>query len=156
MRHYWVDRITHLEVGVRATGVKAVALSEDEFEAHFPGNPVLPGIYLLEGLAQTAGVLLNQTTGGKRVALMASVDRARFVAFARPGDRVELQIELESLENELARVRGAASVGERPIASARLTFRLVDPASFIPAAFRPFWEQAMNTWLGRYPESDNE
>jgi acyl-CoA thioesterase FadM len=85
---------------------------------------------------------------------MASVDRARFLAFARPGDRVQLQVELESLDNELARVRGAASVGERPIASARLSFRLVDPASFIPAAFRTFWEQAMNTWLGRYPSDE--
>lgn len=133
-------------------GVKCVALAEDEFDAYFPGNPVLPGIYLLEGLAQTAGVLLAETTGGKRLALMVSVERARFVAFARPGDRVDLTVEVETLEDDLARVRGTAAVGDRPIASARLTFRLVDPATVVPAEFRVLWQQAMNTWLGRYLE----
>jgi 3-hydroxyacyl-[acyl-carrier-protein] dehydratase len=152
VRHYWLDRIIDLQPGVRATGVKAVALAEEEFEAHFPGNPVLPGIYLLEGLAQTAGVLLAESTGGTRLALMVSVDRARFISFARPGDRVQLTIEVETLETDLARVRGTAAVGERPIASARLTFRLVDPATLIPAGFRPFWQQTMDTWLGRYLE----
>lgn len=155
MRHYWLDRIIDLQPGVRATGVKAVALAEDEFESHFPGNPVLPGVYLLEGLAQTAGVLLSETTAGKRVALMVSVDRARFLAFARPGDQVLLTVEVEALDDDLARVRGAATVGERAIASARLTFRLLDIATLIPAGFHPFWQHAMDTWLGRYPEPGN-
>jgi 3-hydroxyacyl-[acyl-carrier-protein] dehydratase len=155
VRHYWLDRIIDLQPGLRATGVKAVALAEDEFEAHFPGNPVLPGVYLLEGLAQTAGVLLHETTSGKRLALMVSVDRARFLAFARPGDQVALTVEVEALDDDLARVRGSAAVRERAIASARLTFRLVDPAGLIPAGFRPFWQHAMDTWLGRYPEPGN-
>lgn len=155
MRHYWLDRIIELDPGVRATGVKAVALAEDEFEVHFPGNPVLPGVYLLEGLAQTAGVLLGETTGRKRVALMVSVDRARFLAFARPGDQVVLTVDVEALEDDLARVRGEAAVGERPIASARFTFRLVDPDLLIPAGYRPFWQQTMDTWLGRYLEPRN-
>jgi len=155
VRHYWLDRIIDLQPGVRATGVKAVALAEDEFESHFPGNPVLPGVYLLEGLAQTAGVLLSETTAGKRVALMVSVDRARFLAFARPGDQVLLTVEVEALDDDLARVRGAATVGERAIASARLTFRLLDIATLIPAGFHPFWQHAMDTWLGRYPEPGN-
>lgn len=155
MRHYWLDRIIDLQPGVRATGVKAVALAEDEFESHFPGNPVLPGVYLLEGLAQTAGVLLSETTAGKRVALMVSVDRARFLAFARPGDQVLLTVEVEALDDDLARVRGAATVGERAIASARLTFRMLDIATLIPAGFHPFWQHAMDTWLGRYPEPGN-
>jgi 3-hydroxyacyl-[acyl-carrier-protein] dehydratase len=155
VRHYWLDRITELEPGIRATGVKAVALAEDELEAHFPGNPVLPGVYLIEGLAQTAGVLLAETTARKRMALMVSVDRARFLAFARPGDLIHLRVEVEALDDDLARVRGAAAVGERPIASARLTFRLVDPDRLVPVAFRPFWQRAMDTWLGRYLEPGN-
>jgi len=84
-----------------------------------------------------------------------SVERARFVAFARPGDRVNLTVEVETLDDDLARVRGAASVGDRPIASARLTFRLVDPATMVPPEFRILWQQAMNTWLGRYLEPGN-
>ncbi len=154
MRHYWLDRIIDLEPGKRATGVKAVALCEDEFDVHFPGNPVLPGVYLLEGLAQTAGMLLTEATPEK-VALMVSMDRARFLAFARPGDQVHLTVEIESLEGGLARVRGAAAVGDRPIASARLTFRLVDVNTLIPAVFHPFWNQTRDTWLGRYLDPKN-
>lgn len=132
--------------------MKCVALAEDEFDAHFPGNPVLPGVYLLEGLAQTAGVLLSVTTGGERLALMVSVERARFTAFARPGDQVRLEVEVESLDEALARVRGSATVDGRALASARLTFKLVDPDTLIPPAFRPLWQHGMDLWQGRYLE----
>ena len=156
MRHYWLDRIIDLQPGVRATGLKAVALAEDEFDAHFPGNPVLPGIYLIEGLAQTAGLLLTQSSGGERIALMVSVDRARFRSFARPGDQVRLVVEIESLDENLARVRGSAEVGERAIASARLAFRMVEPGTLIPEVYRPLWQQTLDTWLGRYLEPTGE
>jgi 3-hydroxyacyl-[acyl-carrier-protein] dehydratase len=152
MRHYCLDRIVNLEPGVRATGLKAVALAEDVFEAHFPGNPVLPGVYLLEGLAQTAGVLIEQTVEGRQVALLATVERARFQAFARPGDQVRLEVELESLEAGIARVRATATVGDTTVASARLTFKLVSPDRLIPPVYQPFWRQTVNTWLGHYTE----
>jgi 3-hydroxyacyl-[acyl-carrier-protein] dehydratase len=151
MRHYWVDRVPEIEPGVRAAGLKAVALSEDSFTDHFPGNPVLPGVHLLEGLAQTAGVLLHATTHGARIAVMASIDRARFVSFARPGDLVRLEVEIESRDADAARVFGRARAGEREVAVARFTFRLLEPDTFIPEAFRPFWEGAMATWRGEYP-----
>ncbi len=156
MRHFWLDRIVHLEPGVRATGVKAVALAEDEFDAHFPGNPVLPGIYLLEGLAQTAGVLIEQSVEGRLLALMVSIERARFPAFARPGDQVRLEAELETLESSVARARATALVGDITVASARFTFKLVPPDRLIPAIYQPFWRQMIETWLGRYPELDGD
>jgi 3-hydroxyacyl-[acyl-carrier-protein] dehydratase len=155
MRHFWLDRITQLEPGVRATGVKAVALAEEEFDVHFPGNPVLPGVYLLEGLAQTAGVLLERSDAAHRLALLATVERARFVGFARPGDLVTLEAEIESFEGAYARVRATASVQGRPIATARLTFKLVATDRLIPAVYQPFWRQTIETWLGRYPELDD-
>ncbi len=156
MRHYWLDRIVHLEPGVRATGIKAVALAQDEFEAHFPGNPVLPGVYLLEGLAQTAGVLIEQTVEGRLLGLLTTVERARFHAFARPGDQIRLEVEIESLDASIARVRATATVADRSIASARLTFKLVPPDQLIPPVYLPFWRQTMDTWLGRYPELSSE
>jgi 3-hydroxymyristoyl/3-hydroxydecanoyl-(acyl carrier protein) dehydratase len=156
MRHYWLDRIVHLEPGVRATGLKAVALAEDEFEAHFPGNPILPGVYLLEGLAQTAGVLIEQTVEGRQLGLLTTVERARFQAFVRPGDQVRLEAELESLEAGVARVRATATVGDTTVASARLTFKLVSPDRLIPPVYQPFWRQTVNTWLGRYTELGDE
>jgi 3-hydroxyacyl-[acyl-carrier-protein] dehydratase len=154
VRHFWLDRILQLEPGVRASGVKAVALAEEAFDAHFPGNPVLPGIYLLEGLAQTAGVLIHQSIQGRSLAVLVSIDRARFLAFARPGDQVRLEAEIESLESTAARARGTALVGERTLASARFSFTLVPPGRLIPEVYQPFWRQMIETWLGRYPELD--
>ena len=155
MRHFWLDRIVHLEPGVRASGVKAVALAEEQFDAHFPGNPVLPGVYLLEGLAQTAGVLIHQSIEGRLLAVLASIERARFLTFARPGDQVRLEAEIESLDTSVARARGTALVGDRTVASARFTFTLVQPDRLIPEVYQPFWHQMIETWLGRYPELDN-
>jgi 3-hydroxyacyl-[acyl-carrier-protein] dehydratase len=154
MRHYHLDRITSLESGVRATGVRAVSLRDDDFTEHFPGTPVLPGVYLLEGLAQTAGVLLWESSRHARIAVMVSVDRARFPAFARPGDSVQFEVEIESLEEQVARVRAAATVGDRQVAAAALTFSMQHVDRVIPPAYRMYWEQVVAIWLGRYPGED--
>ncbi len=153
MRHCHLDRVITLERGVRAVGVRGVALSDDAFNEHFPGNPVLPGVYVLEGLAQTAGVLLWETTDHSRIALMTSVDRARFAGFARPGDVVRLAVEIESLDPDAARVRGTATVGDRTVTTARFTFSLQQPDRLIPPLLQPFWRLAAEVWLGRYPET---
>jgi 3-hydroxyacyl-[acyl-carrier-protein] dehydratase len=150
MRHYHVDRVVELELGVRAVGIRAVSLADDVFTDHFPGNPVLPGVYLLEGLAQTAGVLVARTTEMRKVALMASIDRARFTSFARPGDSVRLTIDVETMDEVSARVRGTAQVGDREVAAARMTFRLVDPDELIGAPFQPFWQAWIGTLAGAY------
>jgi 3-hydroxyacyl-[acyl-carrier-protein] dehydratase len=151
VRHLHLDRIVSLERGVRAVGVRSVALSDDVFAEHFPGNPVLPGVYVIEGLAQTAGMLLWESCDHTRIAVMASVDRARFTSFARPGDIVRLTVELESYNDRAARVRGVASVDERQIAVAALTFSMQEPDTVVAPVFRPLWEQAVAIWLGRYP-----
>ena len=154
MRHYHLDRITSLESGVRATGVRAVSLSDDVFTEHFPGNPVLPGVYLLEGLAQTAGVLLWESSRHARIAVMVSVDRARFPAFARPGDSVQFDVEIEALEEQVARVRAVATVGDRQVAAAALTFSMQHVNRVIPPPYRMYWEQVIAIWLGKYPGED--
>lgn len=153
MRHFWVDRILECEPGIRAHGIKSVALSEDLFSEHFPGNPVFPGIFLIEGLAQTAGILIARSTSPTRFALLVSVDRARFSAFARPGDSVHLVVELEFMDPQSARVIGTATVDGRSIATTRLSFRLVDPEQIIPPAYRAFWEQSTAVWHGEYLEA---
>lgn len=155
VRHYHVDRILTLERGRRAVGVRSVALSDDVFADHFPGNPVLPGIYVVEGLAQTAGILLWETTDRQHIAVMTTVDRARFSSFARPGDLVQLAVEVEALEQSGAIVRGEATVGSRRIATARLTFSLQDPEQVIPAPFQPFWHHMISVWC-RQEESHGD
>lgn len=151
MRHFHLDRIESLEPRVRAVGLRAVALSDDVFTEHFPGNPVLPGVYVLEGLAQTAGVLLWETSARSRIAVMVSVDRARFTSFARPGEVVRFAVEIDSHDERAARVRGVAAVGERQVAVAGLTFSMQTPERVMAPAFLPFWERTVDVWLGRYP-----
>jgi len=151
MRHFHLDRIESIEVGVRAVGLRAVALSDDVFTEQFPGNPVLPGVYVLEGLAQTAGVLLWESAGRSRLAVLVSVDRARFTSFARPGEVVRLAVDIDSQDERAARVRGVATVGDRQVAAAALTFSMQEMSRMIPPIYQPYWERAADTWLGRYP-----
>jgi len=154
MRHFWFDRIVEMESGVRARGIKGVALSEDFFDHHFPGNPIYPGIYVLEGLAQVAGHLLYRTTEGQRIALLASVDRARFTSFARPGDALSLEVTIEGREAEAARVMGSASVGDRAVAAARMSFRLLEPGRLIAEPYLSLWRQSYDVWRGDYLDPD--
>jgi len=156
MQHTFLDRITHVESGVRATGVKCVSLRDDSFETHFPGNPIYPGVYLIEGLAQLAGALLTRTLDGKQVAIMASVDRARFSAFVRPGDTVELQVDVEQLLDGAARVRAQASVGAKPVAQAQITFKLFPAERVIPPEYRPYWERMLATWHGEFVADEHD
>ena len=142
MRHYWVDRISVLEPGVRATGVKAVGQSEDFFDHHFPGNPIYPGIYLIEGLAQTAGFMLSAPTP-ERFAMMASVDRARFGRIVRPGDLVTFRVEREHEQDQLIRIQGTATVRDQTVARAAITFRMLDLQDVIPPEYVPMWRRMM-------------
>lgn len=156
MRHYYLDRLVELEPGSRAVGLKAVALNDDALEEHFPGNPVLPGIHILEGVAQTAGVLLTRTLRYQYVALMVSVDRARFSSFARPGDVVRMTVEIEALDAASARVRGTAMVGDRLVATVRITFRLIKPERLIAAEYREQWQRMVSVWCGEYLEIEDD
>lgn len=130
--------------------MRAVALSDDVFTEHFPGNPVLPGVYLLEGMAQTAGMLLWESSDHARIAVMVSIDRARFPSFARPGDIVQLAVEIDSFDERAARVRGVATVEDRQVATAGITFSMQHLDAVIPPLYRDYWAHAAEVWLGRY------
>ena len=83
---------------------------------------------------------------------MASIDRARFLRFARPGNAVQLDVEIEMLAEEHARIIGRASHGGCDLAHTRMTFRLVEPLTIIAPQLFPAYRQMMATWLGEYPE----
>jgi 3-hydroxyacyl-[acyl-carrier-protein] dehydratase len=151
VRHAHVDRITYLEVGHCARAIKCVSLRDDALGEHFPGNPVLPGVFLLEAIAQTAGVLLWKSTAERRLAVLATIDRARFTAFARPGDALQLDITIEAMTEDAARVLGRASRDGDDVAQTRMTFQLVEPDSLVAPAFAAVFQQMMRTWLGEYP-----
>lgn len=147
MRHYWVDRITEIEPGERAIGVKAVSLTMDALHDHFPGNPVLPGIFIIEGLAQTGGALLSKAEDARRFALMSSVDRARFSSFARPGEVIEYAVEVERRDGDSVIVMGTARVGPRRVAKARITFRMVPTEQVVGSTYLGFWTETLRGWF---------
>ena len=126
MRFVLLDRITSLEPGRRGTALKNVALSEDFFDDHFPLKPIMPGVLMLEGMAQLSGLVLEEGVrreGGRKVkALMSIVEKAKFRSPVRPGDSLTYKVEVQSVNDLGGKVSARASVGERPVAECSLVF----------------------------------
>ena len=106
-----VDRIVELDPGKRAVGLKQVTANEPQFTGHFPGRPIMPGVLMVEALAQTAGVCvmsLDEYRG--KLGLFAGIDDCRFRRMVVPGDTLRLEVTVEKLRGMFGRVRGVASV----------------------------------------------
>jgi 3-hydroxyacyl-[acyl-carrier-protein] dehydratase len=106
-----VDRIVELEPGTRAVGIKAVTANEPQFTGHFPGRPIMPGVLMVEALAQTAGVAvltLDEYRG--KLGLFAGIDACRFRRLVVPGDALRLEVTVEKLRGMFGRVKAVASV----------------------------------------------
>jgi 3-hydroxyacyl-[acyl-carrier-protein] dehydratase len=106
-----VDRIVELEPGRRAVGIKAVTANEPQFAGHFPDRPIMPGVLMVEALAQTSGVAvmtLDEYRG--KLGLFAGIDDCRFRRLVQPGDTLRLEVTVEKLRGMFGRVRGVASV----------------------------------------------
>jgi 3-hydroxyacyl-[acyl-carrier-protein] dehydratase len=106
-----VDRIVELEPGKRAVGIKNVTANEPQFTGHFPGRPIMPGVLMVEALAQTAGVaVLSLDEYRGKLGLFAGIDDCRFRRLVQPGDTLLLKVEVEKLRGMFGRVRAVASV----------------------------------------------
>lgn len=131
MRWIFLDRILEVQPGKRAVGLKTATRSEDFFADHFPGFPVVPGVILLEALAQLSGKLLELTILEERGfwswPIFSMADKVKFRRFVRPGDQVRLETELLSLALESAQCRVRALVDGRQVTTAEQTF-VFDPA----------------------------
>jgi len=98
MRYFLIDHITEWKSGELIKGLKNVAMSEDFLEFHFPKNPIMPGVLLLEALAQLAGWLEAASSDFQRWILINKVRKCNFYSFALPGDQVELEVRQISYE----------------------------------------------------------
>ncbi len=123
-----VDRIVELEPGARAVGLKNVSANEWFFEGHFPGNPIMPGVLIVEALAQTGAVAaLSADEYKDKLGLFAGIDGVRFRRQVAPGDQLRLEVEMERLRRGIGRAAARATVDGDIAAEGRLTFALVDP-----------------------------
>jgi 3-hydroxyacyl-[acyl-carrier-protein] dehydratase len=118
-----VDRIEELEPGVRAVGIKNVSQNEPFFQGHFPDYPVMPGVLIIEALAQVGAV--GVMAGGEhrdKLALFAGIDGVRFRRQVLPGDVLTMEVEIGRLKGRAGRGTGRARVGDERVCEAQLMF----------------------------------
>lgn len=124
-----VDRVENLVPNVSARGIKAVTINEPFFQGHFPGHPVMPGVLLVEALAQTAAVhtvcSLGPAAEGKLVYFM-SIDSAKFRKPVEPGCLLFLDVKLEKLRGSIAKYRGEVRMCDKLMAEANFTAMIAD------------------------------
>lgn len=117
-----VDRIVDLEPGKSAVGIKNVTINEPFFQGHYPGHPIMPGVLIIEAMAQVGGVVASLNAEGKedQVPYFTGIDKARFRRPVGPGDVLRLQLELISSRRGLYVFAGKAFVEDKLVAEAEL------------------------------------
>ncbi len=120
-----VDAIIELEPGVRAVGVKNVTANEPFFQGHFPGRPTMPGVLLVEAMAQTAALMVGEEGAGQ-IPLFMGIDKARFRRRVVPGDQLILEAVMIQQRRQVVRVSATAKVGDEVASEAEILATLVD------------------------------
>lgn len=120
-----IDTIEELDPGVRALGKKCVSMNEPYFQGHFPGNPVMPGVLIIEALAQVGAVaILSQEEWKGRTAYFAGIDKAKFRQKVMPGDELMLEMEIIKVKGPVGVGKATATVNGKVAATAELTFAI--------------------------------
>lgn len=123
-----VDRIVEIEPGKRIVGIKNITVNEPFFQGHFPGHPIMPGVLIVEAMAQTGGLLLMGQVDdpeGKVVYFMA-IDKVKFRRPVTPGDQLRFELEMLQFRGRTCRMRGVGYVDGQPVAEAEMMARVVD------------------------------
>jgi 3-hydroxyacyl-[acyl-carrier-protein] dehydratase len=123
-----VDRILEMEPGKRAVGLKNVSFNEEFFQGHFPGNPVMPGVLVVEAMAQTAAVCLLASVDHRddRVPYFTGIDACKFRRPVVPGDQLRLELEIITAKLRLCKARGRALVDGHLCAEAVIFSSIVE------------------------------
>jgi len=130
MRWLWVDRFTEFVSGQSATAEKNVSLSEDVVDEYAPGRTYCPSSLIVEGLAQTGGLLLGQMSDFTDRVVLAKISKCKFHCEAYPGDRLTYRITLGSQEGIGAAATGTAHIGDKLMAEIELMFAKLDDERF--------------------------
>jgi beta-hydroxyacyl-ACP dehydratase FabZ len=123
-----VEKIVEMEPGKRIVGLKNVSVNEPFFQGHFPGHPIMPGVLIIEGMAQTAGVLSMQMVDdpSSKVIYFMSIDKAKFRHPVYPGDQLRFELDVEKIRVPIMRFAGKAYVEDKKVAEALLTATITD------------------------------
>jgi len=124
-----VDRIVEMEVGKRVVGLKNVTINEPFFAGHFPGYPIMPGVLIIEAMAQVGGLMLMRSLGvrsERKVMFFTGIDQARFRRPVVPGDQLRFEVEFLQFRRQVCRMRGRALVDGKLAAEAELSCMVVD------------------------------
>lgn len=116
-----VDRIIDLEPGKKAVGIKNVTINEDFFRGHFPGNPIMPGVLIIEAIAQVAGLLAFNSGAHKGTVYFMSIEKAKFRKPVIPGDSLHMEVFIAQKRGNVWKFTGTALVDEKIVAEAQFT-----------------------------------
>ena len=123
-----IDKVTQIVPDATAVGVKNVTVNEPFFQGHFPNRPIMPGVLIIEALAQTSAILVLETTGQKAgsIVYFMTVDNARFRKPIGPGDQVHLHVEKQRSRGNVWKFRGEARVDGKLMAEATYSAMIVE------------------------------
>jgi beta-hydroxyacyl-ACP dehydratase FabZ len=124
-----IDRIVELE-SLRVVAIKNVTANEPHFAGHFPGRPVMPGVLIVEAMAQAAGVLVLKQIADRanKLVFLATIEEAKFRRPVVPGDQLRIEVKFLKLKPSVAKMQGTATVDGAVVAEAGMICRLVDKA----------------------------
>ncbi|CEN80386.1 3-hydroxyacyl-ACP dehydratase FabZ [Paraclostridium sordellii] len=121
-----VDRVLELEEGKRAVGIKNVSVNEPFFQGHFPDYPIMPGVLIIEAMAQVGAVAMMSMDENKgKLGVFAGIDKVRFKKEVRPGDTLRMEVEMLSLRRNIGKANASAYVDDDLVCSGELMFALV-------------------------------
>ncbi|RMG70428.1 MAG: 3-hydroxyacyl-[acyl-carrier-protein] dehydratase FabZ [Nitrospirae bacterium] len=121
-----VDRVVEVEEGKRAVGIKNVTINEPFFQGHFPGNPIMPGVLIVEAMAQVSGVLAYKSGVQGKSTIFLSIEKAKFRKPVTPGDQLRLEVETLRGRQTIWRFAGKAFVEDTLVAEAEFTAMVTD------------------------------
>jgi beta-hydroxyacyl-ACP dehydratase FabZ len=122
-----VDRIIECDDDKKCVGLKNLTFNEQFFQGHFPGKPIMPGVFQLEAMAQVGGLLLSRRTGLKGlIPLFMAVDKARFRKMVFPGDQLRIEVEITNSRGKVVRLQGKVLVDNQLASEAEMLFMITD------------------------------